>query len=378
MRERHDTAMLEQVTSALANRLEAPAKALTAASGRLDEEVQMKVAESQAEAQVSILRAKSVSVATMILCLAVLAIALGLMGKLVLGAIYTEAPSIADTRPISSPVQLPTLPPSGDLDGATVTSNFTLFRQVAVRIGEQELTVQAGHHFAKSTDTDFEHAWCYSDITVDDVTYDLVLGIKQPGGEATLKPISDGMQKATGLQPADHRKLFEKCPWLDGNPNVSTGSPRSNTYELHGEIDRSAVDQLIAAVEQGVELVRLNSPGGDMEPAMRAFDVLTTANVDTEVNGICASACSIIFLAGNNRHIPIGSSFGVHQWVTLNDAVTEAETQILAAEIMERFEKAGVEEALFIKALKTPPSRMYWLSVYELKIWGVTRSGVSS
>ncbi|MCR9157077.1 MAG: ATP-dependent Clp protease proteolytic subunit [Rhodobacteraceae bacterium] len=378
MRERHDTVMLEQVTTALANRLEAPAKALNAASGRLDEEVQMKVAERQAEAQVSILRAKSVSIATMLLCLAVLAIALGLMGRLVLGAIYTENPSVSDTKPISSPVQLPTLPPSVDLDNATVTSNFTLFRQVAARIGEQELTVQAGHHFAKSTDTDFEHAWCYSDITVEDVTYDLMLGIKNPGSKAILRPISDGMQKATGLKPADHRALFEKCPWLDGNPNVSTGSSRSNTYELRGEVDQAAVDRLIAAVEQGVKLVRLNSPGGDMGHAMRAFDFLAAANVDTEVRGICASACSIIFLAGNNRHVPVGSSFGVHQWVSLNNAVTEAETQFFAAEIMERFKKAGVDEALFINASKTPPSRMYWLSEYELKVWGVTRSGLSS
>jgi len=378
MRERHDTVMLKQITAALANRLEAPAKALNAASVRLDEGVQIKVAESQAEAEVSILRAKSVSLAAMLLCLAVLAIALGLMGRLILGAIYVEDSSVSDTQPISPPVQLPILPQPAGLDSETVTSNFTLFRHVIARVGGQQLSVRAGHHFAKSTDTDFEHAWCYSDITVDDVTYDLLLGIKKPGGQATLKPISDGMQKATGLQPNDHQTLFETCPWLDGNPNVSTASLGSKIYELHGEIDQSAVDQLIAAVEKGVELVRLNSPGGDMGHAMRAFDVLVAANVDTEVRGICASACSIIFLAGNNRHIPVGSSFGVHQWVSLSNAVTEAETQIVAAEMMERFKKAGVDEALFIKASRTPPSGMYWLSKYELEVWGVTRSGLSS
>jgi hypothetical protein len=110
---------------------------------------------------------------------------------------------------------------------------------------------------------------------------------------------------------------------------------------------------------------------------MRAFEALRRTEVDTIVDGTCASACSILFLAGDTREVPAHSKLGVHQWVSLNNEANEAETQLFAAEMIELLKRAGVEENLFIQAAKTPPSSMYWLSQEELKAWGVTRSGVS-
>lgn len=377
MRERHDTKMLEQVTSALARRLEAPAKALSEASGRLDSEVKTQGAEREAASRIAILRARAMTSAGLILCLAVLAVALGLAAKMVLGVLYANELRAGEQASISAPIELPSVPVPGPESAGVVTTNFTLFRKVDTTVREQELTVAAGHHFARSTDTEFEHAWCYTDVELNDVTIDLPLGTKAPGEPSQPIVISEGAKKATGLTEADHQNLFERCPWLDGNPNLTEGVVRSNTYDFRGLIDASSVDDLIAAVNRGVDVVRLNSSGGNLGHAMRAYDALRLASVDTVVSGICASACSIIFLAGETRQVPANSKLGVHQWVSMNDAASEAETQLFAAEMIELLERAGVEENLFIKAAKTPPSSMYWLSQDELTAWGVTRSGVS-
>lgn len=61
--------------------------------------------------------------------------------------------------------------------------------------------------------------------------------------------------------------------------------------------------------------VRLNSDGGRIFAARAMANLLILHNIDTEVTGRCASACTLVFLAGTQRKLPQGAKLGFHQYL---------------------------------------------------------------
>ena len=59
--------------------------------------------------------------------------------------------------------------------------------------------------------------------------------------------------------------------------------------------------------------VQLNSAGGLQADAYEISDLIIDFDLDTHVNGVCHSSCTIIFLAGNKRTVERGSTLGFHQ-----------------------------------------------------------------
>ncbi len=59
--------------------------------------------------------------------------------------------------------------------------------------------------------------------------------------------------------------------------------------------------------------LELNSLGGLIEAAVYMSDIIIDFELNTHVVGECASACTIIFLAGEKRTIERGSWLGFHQ-----------------------------------------------------------------
>lgn len=62
-----------------------------------------------------------------------------------------------------------------------------------------------------------------------------------------------------------------------------------------------------------VAVLELNSTGGSLWAARRIADMVIDLELDTHVNGECASTCTRIFLGGAKRTMGRGSRIGFHQ-----------------------------------------------------------------
>jgi hypothetical protein len=90
---------------------------------------------------------------------------------------------------------------------------------------------------------------------------------------------------------------------------------------IEGLIDRDSVKPIAEGFRQlrpsecKERIMRLNSPGGIPNIAYGVADLLRKFEFDTEIadRGLCASACTYIFLGGRKRYIGDKSRFGVHQ-----------------------------------------------------------------
>jgi len=85
--------------------------------------------------------------------------------------------------------------------------------------------------------------------------------------------------------------------------------------ENEQEITWADVDELkvLLRANENIRKLELNSSGGDLEAAMYMADIVIDYELDTNVNGTCDSACTLIFLGGEKRTIERGSWLGFHQ-----------------------------------------------------------------
>lgn len=61
-----------------------------------------------------------------------------------------------------------------------------------------------------------------------------------------------------------------------------------------------------------IRTMRLTSDGGFIEAAYEMANVISDYGLDTEVRGECASACAVLFLAGDGRRMLRGGRIGLH------------------------------------------------------------------
>ena len=92
---------------------------------------------------------------------------------------------------------------------------------------------------------------------------------------------------------------------------------------------------------------------------------------------LCASSCPIIFASGATRIASPEAAIGVHQIYAAAlggdpaDALRVAGSamsgaQTTTAEIITHLTKAGVDPALWLHALETPPDRLYYFTPEEM------------
>ena len=81
------------------------------------------------------------------------------------------------------------------------------------------------------------------------------------------------------------------------------------------EITWADVDELERLLSEpaDIRIVELNSSGGDIGAATYMADLVIDYELDTNVNGECASACTLVFLGGERRSVNRGSWLGFHQ-----------------------------------------------------------------
>jgi hypothetical protein len=86
---------------------------------------------------------------------------------------------------------------------------------------------------------------------------------------------------------------------------------------------------------------------------------------------LCASSCPLFFAGGKTRSAGEKAAIGVHQFyaATLSETAPEqamADAQATTARISRHLSEMGIDPALWLHALDTPPRALYYLSPDEL------------
>jgi hypothetical protein len=154
---------------------------------------------------------------------------------------------------------------------------------------------------------------------------------------------------------------------------------------MSGEITEGDTEAFKSAVKAAndvgklVTSIRLNSIGGNLLEGAKLADVVRFAKVATNVGqgATCASACFLIFAAGETKFANYTAQIGVHG---ASDQSGEETVQSGAATVsMARIAKdLGVPPAIIGRMVVTPPAQMVWLSPADLQSMGTTMVGKPS
>lgn len=109
--------------------------------------------------------------------------------------------------------------------------------------------------------------------------------------------------------------------------------------------------------------IALNSPGGNYVEGVRLATSVHNSHIMAAVvpNGICASACFLIFAGGNVRMVFENARVGVHSASEDGEdsLLAEGVTTLMAREAGE----LGVPAAIIGKMVTTPPDVSMWIHV---------------
>lgn len=162
--------------------------------------------------------------------------------------------------------------------------------------------------------------------------------------------------------------------------SVRLGS--GGTLEVVGTIDIGSAERFRTELErvgEYVKTVALDSPGGSVTDALEMGRLIRDSGLVTSVasGSLCASSCPLVFAGGTERLATATSAIGVHQIyatvaadslpVGLQAAgAAMSDAQKTTATITRYLGEAGIDPALWLHALETPPNRLYYLSAEEL------------
>lgn len=179
---------------------------------------------------------------------------------------------------------------------------------------------------------------------------------------------------------------------LDDPLQIALGS--GGVLSLTGTIDPGSAQRFAAEISargEYVSTVLLDSPGGSVDDALEIGRLILEKGLSTEVRDgqLCASSCPVIFAAGTKRLAGRDAAIGVHQIYAAAlsaspvDAfavagVAMADAQSVTAEITRQLGEGGVDAALWLHALETPPDRLYYFSPEELELYRLVTEWVEN
>lgn len=131
---------------------------------------------------------------------------------------------------------------------------------------------------------------------------------------------------------------------------------------LFGPITASTVtDFLNITRSRDVQLLLLDSPGGDLDAGITIAELVALRRMDTWIaeEATCASACSLIFFSGNERSL--FGRLGVHQYRTVGGTPDdEGAAQEKIGRLIELLNSFAAPPIVVEKMAITKPECMYW------------------
>lgn len=208
------------------------------------------------------------------------------------------------------------------------------------------------------------------------------LALSEPAALApTLMPILPPADPPSGVEGRPIPHITSSPETLDAPLAIALESGGDLT--LTGTIDPGSALRFRTEIEQRGEYVKtvvLDSPGGSVMDALEIGALIQEKGLATKVaaGNLCASSCPIIFASGAERLASADSAIGVHQIYaaslgeTTRDAIAVAgiamsDAQSTTAQITRHLTKSGVDPALWLHALDTPPDRLYYFSAEEMQ-----------
>ncbi|WP_367717215.1 hypothetical protein AB2N04_04000 [Nitratireductor sp. GISD-1A_MAKvit] len=149
----------------------------------------------------------------------------------------------------------------------------------------------------------------------------------------------------------------------------------NGVLSLKGVIQPGSASRLrdvLTATADPVTTVTLDSPGGALNDAMAMAQLIRQYGLSTrvEAGATCASSCPLVLAGGRQRHVSRDATIAVHQFHSpgsLSDprqALSDA--QLVTARISRHLDEMGVDPALWLHALDTPPRALYVLSPEQM------------
>ncbi|MBR1156892.1 ATP-dependent Clp protease proteolytic subunit [Bradyrhizobium sp. JYMT SZCCT0428] len=143
---------------------------------------------------------------------------------------------------------------------------------------------------------------------------------------------------------------------------------------ISGSISPGDADLLKARIKQAndagklVTSLRLNSDGGNLLEAVRIADAVRFAKISTNVgrSATCASACFLIFAAGEAKYANNSARIGVHGASDKDVRSSRAATTSMA----EIAKALDVPSPIIRRMVNTPPGEVEWLSLADLRSMG--------
>lgn len=143
-----------------------------------------------------------------------------------------------------------------------------------------------------------------------------------------------------------------------------------------GSIEQGAAARFRTEIEsrgEYVSTIRLNSPGGSLEDAMAMARLVREREFKTEIidGALCASSCPLLFAGGVTRTAGEKAAIGLHQFYAPSGSSTAAaqamsDAQVTTARISRHLGDMGVDAAIWLHALDTPPRQLYYLTRDEM------------
>jgi hypothetical protein len=151
---------------------------------------------------------------------------------------------------------------------------------------------------------------------------------------------------------------------------------------ISGELVEGDSDSFKAAVKAAndagklVSSLRLNSPGGSLLEGAKLADSVRFGKMSTNVGqgATCASACFLIYAAGETKFANYTAQIGVHGASDENGNET-AQSGAATVTMAKMAKELGVPPAIIGRMVVTPPADMVWLSPSDLQSMGTTMVG---
>ena len=152
-----------------------------------------------------------------------------------------------------------------------------------------------------------------------------------------------------------------------------TFSADGRSLRLDGVIgmgDGQRLKTLLASdAARQVKRVDLSSPGGRVREAERMVAAMKEHRHEARAVGTCASACTLVFLAGNPRQLAPEAQLGFHRASTgtYNPVFEELANQHLA----KIYRELGLPQPLIDKTLRTPSRSIWFAPRDELQLYAL-------
>ncbi len=212
---------------------------------------------------------------------------------------------------------------------------------------------------------------------------------RQGGLQASLRMALDyAAQRVQLVVGAENRHPLWQSPAEDVAPprtpvsssasSVTFTIGRNGVLSLQGVIQPGSASRLrdvLNAPAAPITTVTLDSPGGALNDAMAMARLIRQHGLATSVraDATCASSCPLILAGGTKRHVSRDATIAVHQFHSPGSLADPrqalSDAQLVTARISRHLDEMGVDPALWLHALDTPPRSLYVLSPEQMRAY---------